>query len=233
MSRIRGVDYFSVTIVCFRKYLRCPLAIRVLRLTVTDTSKCQIKQNEKLVCFFVFRYSISEVSLFVVFRYSISEVSLFFVIRTFFQVITLKNLVWHAARSQISCSQCYNSQFTFNQRKYIYFEYQNRNFILFFVFVIRTITFYQVIMLKNLVWHAARSQISCSQCYNSQFTFNQRKYFINFEYQNRNFILFFVFRHSDNHIFFKLLCSKNLVWHAGRKCSLACRPISNIVFSML
>ena len=45
--------------------------------------KVNIISNEKSVCFsfFVFRYSILEVSLFFVFRYSISEVCLFFVFR--------------------------------------------------------------------------------------------------------------------------------------------------------
>ena len=62
------------------------------------------------------------------------------------------NLVMHAYRSQISCSQgYYNSIFTLNQRKKkLNFEYQNRFLILFFVFDIRTLTFFQVIMLIYL-----------------------------------------------------------------------------------
>ena len=84
-------------------------------------------------------------------------------------------------------------------------------------------TFFQVIMLKNLVWHAARFQISCSQCYNSIITFNDGK-FMYFEYQNRSFILFFVFHYS----YFDIFSSDH-----AQKSSSACCPISNIVFSIL
>ena len=90
----------------------------------------------------------------------------------------LINLVKHANRSQISCSQCYNSIVTLNQRKKkkrllnIEIDFLFR----FLFFDIRTLTFFQVIMHLNLVMHAYRSQISCSQCYyNSIFTLNQRK----------------------------------------------------------
>ena len=38
---------------------------------------------------------------------------------------------------------------------------------------------FSVIMLKNVVRNAARSQKACSQCYNSLFTFTLRKYDFN------------------------------------------------------
>ena len=126
----------------------------------------------------------------------------FFDVRTlaFFQVIMLINLGWHANRSQISCSQCYDSIFTLNQQK-MNFEYRNRCFISLFVFRHLDSDLFQVSMHLNLVMHAYRSQISCSQCYyNLIFTLNQRKK-NNFEYQNRFLILFFVFRYSDSDIF--------------------------------
>ena len=56
------------------------------------------------------------------------------------------------------------------------FEYRNRFLFRFSFFDIWTLTFFQVNMHLNLVMHAYRSQISCSQCYyNSIFTLNQRK----------------------------------------------------------
>ena len=159
-------------------------------------------QFQKLACFslFVFRYSNSNIFFQIscsqcynslldfnqrkyLFTLNIKIEILFcfsfFVIRTltFFQFNMLINLVWHAATSQISCSQCYNSIFTFNAGKCMYFEYQNRYFILFLFFLLfGLLTFFSVIMLKNVVRNAARSQIACSQCYNSLFTFTQRKY---------------------------------------------------------
>ena len=101
----------------------------------------------------------------------------FFDVRTlaFFQVIMLINLGWHANRYQISCSQCFNSIFTLNQQK-MNFEYRNRFFISLFVFRHLDSDLFQVSMHLNLVMHAYRSQISCSQCYyNLIFTLNQRK----------------------------------------------------------
>ena len=87
----------------------------------------------------------------------------------------LINLGWHANRSQISCSQCYDSIFTLNQQK-MNFEYRNRFFISLFVFRHLDSDLFQVSMHLNLVMHAYRSQISCSQCYyNLIFTLNQRK----------------------------------------------------------
>ena len=41
----------------------------------------------------------------------------------------------------------------------------DQKLVCFSFFDIRTLTFFQVVMLINLVWHANRSQISCSQCY--------------------------------------------------------------------
>ena len=83
-------------------------------------------------------------------------------------------------------------------------------------FVIRTL-FQVIYMLKNIARHPARCQISGSQCYDSRLPFNQRKHFMNFEYENK--ILNFVFRFS----LFELK-------HFASKSSLAFHPISNISF---
>ena len=126
---------------------------------------------------------------------------------TFFQVIMLKNLVWLAARFQISRSQCYYSIFTFNDGKCMYFEYQIDLLFCFSFSVIRTLTFFQVIMFKNLVRHAVRSQISCSQFYNSLFTFDQRKYLFTLNIKIE-ILFFFRFSSFGQLHFFKLSCSK-------------------------
>ena len=64
----------------------------------------------------------------------------------------LKNLVKHAKRSQISCSQCYNSIFTLNQQKNSTLNIEiDEKLVRYSLFDIRTLTFFQVIMLINLV----------------------------------------------------------------------------------
>ena len=105
----------------------------------------------------------------------------------------------------------------------MYFEYQNRYFIFFFFyffFCYSDSDIFSVIMLKNVVRNAARSQIACSQCYNSLFTFTQRKYVFTL---NIKIQIVFCFSSSENDIVSS--------YHAQIS-SLACCPISNIVFSM-
>ena len=64
----------------------------------------------------------------------------------------LINLVKHANRSQISCPQCYNSILTLNQQKKRTLNIEiDEKLVRYSLFVIRTLTFFQVIMLINLV----------------------------------------------------------------------------------
>ena len=177
-----------------------------------------IIQFQKLVCFSFFVIQFQKLVSFSFCRYSISKVSLFFA-SLFFVIRTLTFFF------QISCSQCYNSLFAFNQRKYLFtLNIKIEILFCFSFFVIRTLTFFQFNMLINLVWHAATSQISCSQCYNSIFTFNAGKCMY-FEYQNRYCILFLVV------LLFGLLTF--FFSYYAQKCSSECCPISNSVFSML
>ena len=98
-----------------------------------------------------------------------------------------------------------------------FFDIHFQKLVCFSFFDIRTLTFFQVIMLRNLVWHANRSQISCSQCYISIFTLNQRIFFLNFEYQNRfSYFCFSFFDIRSLTFFFFVIMLINLVWHANR-----------------
>ena len=73
----------------------------------------------------------------------------------FFQVIMLINLVKHVNRSQMSCSQCYNSIFTFNQQKKSNLNIEiDEKLVRYSLFVIGTLTFFSS-------YHAYKSSLAC------------------------------------------------------------------------
>ena len=107
-----------------------------------------------LFCFSLFVFRCSFFSLFV-FRFSTFG-------QADYQVLNVKNLVWHCSRCRISSSE---SRVRINQVSNVKMLFWFSLFVFHYsFFVIRFSTFekadYRILNVKNLVWHSSRCPIS-------------------------------------------------------------------------